>query len=186
MFFDLKAGRVVWILADQHGAITGTVPGAGGFFEANPGLEAFLCEWSREWIAASEDGYPLERSIPGSRDLGDLQLEAVPIIPSSGTNSRPSDPQPGMMLVRVSLPDERDGPSSYFRDRFGLTGAECRVAVEASEGHKPMEIARRLGLSIHTVRSHIKRIFQKTGVHSQAGLVRALLRGENGKTGANG
>ena len=185
MFFDLKAGRVAWVLANQHGEITGAVPGAHGFFNTYPGLEAFLCEWSREWVVASGDAIPFERPIetvmPGDRDLSGLQLEAVPIIPP-GADPRQLGSQPSLMLVRVSLPDGQAELLTFFRDRFALTGAECRVAAEAVEGRKPSEVARRLGLSVHTVRSHLKRIFQKTRVHSQAGLVRALLHRENGTT----
>ena len=62
-----------------------------------------------------------------------------------------------------------------LRERFGLTTAECRVAAEAAHGCTPSEIAARLGLSVQTVRSHLKRIFLKAGVHSQARLVQALL-----------
>jgi DNA-binding CsgD family transcriptional regulator len=182
MFFDLKAGRVAWVLANQHGAITGAVPGAHGLFDAYPGLETFLSEWSREWVASSGDDAPFERSMPGDCDLSDLQLEAVPFIPASRTDSRRPESQPSLMLVRVSLPDGQAELMSVFRERFALTGAESRVAIEVAEGRKPSDIAGRLGLSVHTVRSHLKRIFQKTGVHSQAGLVRALLQRENGNS----
>jgi DNA-binding CsgD family transcriptional regulator len=182
MFFDLKAGRVAWVLANQHGTITGAVPGSHRFFDAYPGLETFLCEWSREWTVAPDDGAPFERLMPGNHDSGALRLEAVPFVSSRGANTQLPAVQPGLMLVRVSLPEGQAELLSFFRKRYALTSAETRVAVEVAEGCKPSEIAQRLGLSVHTVRSHLKRIFLKTGVHSQAGLVRALLQREDGNS----
>ncbi|MDR3718090.1 MAG: LuxR C-terminal-related transcriptional regulator [Bryobacteraceae bacterium] len=181
MFFDLKAGRVAWVLANQHGAIAGAVPGSHKFFDAYPGLETFLCEWSREWMVAPEDGAPFERLMPGNPHSGALRLEAVPFVPSRRADIQLPAVQPGLMLVRVSLPEGQAELLSFVRKRYALTSAETRVAVEVAEGCKPSEIAQRLGLSIHTVRSHLKRIFLKTGVHSQAGLVRALLQGDRGE-----
>ncbi len=172
MFFDLKAGRVAWIVADLNGAIAGVVPGAHEIFEAYPGLETLLCEWSREWAAADDAAVPFERLMPGGQNLSHLHLEAVPIIPPDGSGA-------GRMLVRVSLPDLHGPRLAFLRDRFSLTEAECRVAVEVAEGHKTAEVARRLRVSIHTVRRHLKEIFPKVGVHTQAALVRALLQNIN-------
>ncbi len=60
---------------------------------------------------------------------------------------------------------------------FDLTGAEARVAREIAGGATPEETAIRLGISIETVRTHLKRIFAKTGTHRQADLVRLLSGG---------
>ena len=172
MFFDLKASRVAWVVADKNGAIAGVVPGAHEFFDTYPGLEAFLCEWSREWVAADDAAVPFERLMPGNQDLSNLNLEAVPIILPSGEGT-------GRMLIRVSLPDLQSKRLASLRDRFSFTAAECRIAAEVAKGLTPSEVARRLGLSVHTVRSHLKGIFPKVGVHTQAALVRALLQSEN-------
>jgi DNA-binding CsgD family transcriptional regulator len=37
-------------------------------------------------------------------------------------------------------------------------------------------VARELGISVHTARSHLKSIYAKTGVHRQAQLVAHLMR----------
>jgi len=39
------------------------------------------------------------------------------------------------------------------------------------------EVAKRCAISLHTVRSHIKAIFSKTGTHSRADLMKRLLTG---------
>lgn len=58
---------------------------------------------------------------------------------------------------------------------FGLTQAQARVAREFSIGGSYKEVARRLGISVETVRSHIKDIYPKTRVKRQADLVRLIL-----------
>jgi DNA-binding CsgD family transcriptional regulator len=61
-------------------------------------------------------------------------------------------------------------------DTFRLTAREAEIAVLLAGGADPARIAATLDLGIGTVRNHLKRVFQKTGVASQAALV-ALARG---------
>jgi len=70
----------------------------------------------------------------------------------------------------VSLPEQR------LRELFGLTPAEARVTVVLFEGQTPQEAAESLGISFHTVRVHLGRIFEKTGAHRQTDLVRLMMR----------
>ncbi|KGD65243.1 hypothetical protein Y5S_01677 [Alcanivorax nanhaiticus] len=60
--------------------------------------------------------------------------------------------------------------------RFGLTESEERVANLISQGYRPADIANVMALSVHTVRHHIKKIYRKTGVHSQAQLTALVLK----------
>ncbi len=61
--------------------------------------------------------------------------------------------------------------------RFGLTERESEVLTKVSNGLAPEEIAKVLGISEPTVRTHLARLFQKTGCHRQADFVRLILRG---------
>ena len=54
---------------------------------------------------------------------------------------------------------------------FGLTPTETRVFDGIAAGRTPAEIARSLGVAPSTVRTHLLRLFEKTGVHRQADLV---------------
>jgi DNA-binding CsgD family transcriptional regulator len=54
---------------------------------------------------------------------------------------------------------------------WALTSAEVRVVQSLVTGLRPFEIAASLGLSVHTIRTHLKRAMVKAGVHSQAALV---------------
>ena len=62
-----------------------------------------------------------------------------------------------------------------LRVMFGLTPAECRVALLLGDGHAPKDIASMAGVSVDTVRSQIKSIFGKTGVNRQGDLIRLML-----------
>jgi DNA-binding CsgD family transcriptional regulator len=77
---------------------------------------------------------------------------------------------------------ELDSPIAIDRlavaDTFRLTGRETDIAALIGEGCDLAAIAGKLGLSIATVRNHLKRVFDKTGAHSQAALV-GLIRGLN-------
>lgn len=66
----------------------------------------------------------------------------------------------------------------HLRRRFGLTPAEADVALEILKGDGRDASAARLGISATTVRAHLSHIFEKTGVHRQAELVRLLMQSE--------
>lgn len=57
---------------------------------------------------------------------------------------------------------------------FDLTPAEARVAREVALGKSPQRIAAELKLSPETIRSHLKRVFNKTSVSRQSELVALL------------
>lgn len=52
-------------------------------------------------------------------------------------------------------------------DNYGLTEREKDVLLSLSQGNSFKMIADRCGISIDTVRTHIKRIYEKLQVHSQ-------------------
>jgi len=58
---------------------------------------------------------------------------------------------------------------------YGITPAQLRLAQLTIAGHDLAIAAKRLGVSVATTRTHMQRMFEKVGVHSQTALVRALL-----------
>jgi DNA-binding CsgD family transcriptional regulator len=62
--------------------------------------------------------------------------------------------------------------------QFRMTPAEVRLAELIMDGHTPVSASRELGITVHTVRTYLKRLYAKTGVKNQAGLVRKLLQTE--------
>jgi DNA-binding CsgD family transcriptional regulator len=63
--------------------------------------------------------------------------------------------------------------------RYHLTRTEARVATLLSEARRVSEIAAVLGVSVHTVRAHLRHLYVKTGVTWQVALVRLVLTGRH-------
>ncbi|TYC53616.1 helix-turn-helix transcriptional regulator [Rhodobacterales bacterium] len=63
---------------------------------------------------------------------------------------------------------------SVWATRYGLTPREKDVLRHLGNGARDLEIADALGVSVTTVRSHIKSVFQKSGAASRAALLASL------------
>lgn len=74
-------------------------------------------------------------------------------------------------MTRKSLARGEHNCGITLPARWFLTIAETRVVQRLATGWLPAEIAASLGLSVHTIRTHLKRAMVKAGVHSQAALV---------------
>ena len=73
----------------------------------------------------------------------------------------------GAVVFVVTRP--RGGLAADILSRlYGLTPAESRVAVQLGQGEPAPAVARTLGVSVNTVKTHMRRIFDKTGVNRQA------------------
>lgn len=58
--------------------------------------------------------------------------------------------------------------------RYRLTATESQLLAQLGNGLGPSDIASANGVSIHTVRTHLKHLFEKTGVSRQSELIRLL------------
>ena len=72
-------------------------------------------------------------------------------------------------------------PTERLREKYGFTGAEAAFALEIARGDGKQAAAERRGVSFATARTHLSRIFEKTGVHRQAELVRLLMADLGGR-----
>ncbi len=104
----------------------------------------------------------------------------MPLLVSVSTLSRPllSDHSVRQVSVMITFSDP-DTPAPSLVDPvatvFGLTQAERRVVAGVLEGLKAREIAERLGNSINTVNTHVKRVYAKTGVRRHGDLIRLCM-----------
>jgi len=57
----------------------------------------------------------------------------------------------------------------------GLTPCEARVAIRFAQGGSVAGVAHDLGVAVETIRTHLKRVYQKLGTTRQAELVHLLL-----------
>src|SRR5215471_10577897 len=89
----------------------------------------------------------------------------------------------GKAAAALFITDPEEGPaldSRVLRQLFGLTPAEIRLCIALSKGKSVEEYAREAGISSNTARTHVKRIYSKTGVRRQSELVRLLLKSSAG------
>ncbi len=57
---------------------------------------------------------------------------------------------------------------------FGLTRSEARIVEMLQQGHGPQEIGEELGISVHTVRAHLRHCYEKLDVSSREELWQKL------------
>jgi DNA-binding CsgD family transcriptional regulator len=79
-----------------------------------------------------------------------------------------------LILTPVALPD--GPPVALIRSLFDLTAAEARVARALAAGQTVEAIAATRGVSLNTIRTHVRGVLEKTGFNRQAEVV-ALLNG---------
>jgi DNA-binding CsgD family transcriptional regulator len=85
-------------------------------------------------------------------------------------------PSAGAVLVlAVRGHDPSPLSAERLQARFGLTRAEAALALQIMAGGSISSIAASSGRSLHTVRTHLARVMNKTHTHRQSELVRALV-----------
>jgi DNA-binding CsgD family transcriptional regulator len=90
---------------------------------------------------------------------------------------RSADDEPAI-AVFVTDPGARPNVNhTVLGELYGLTSAEARLAAVLLEANGIAAAAGELGISVNTARTHLKRVFCKTGTRRQAELVRLLLCG---------
>jgi DNA-binding CsgD family transcriptional regulator len=81
-----------------------------------------------------------------------------------------SNPPTAMLLFDGQHTDHFSLREQFF-SAYGLTRAERMIAHELLCGHSIAEAAEAKGLSTATVRSYMKQVFAKTGIHRQSELI---------------
>jgi DNA-binding CsgD family transcriptional regulator len=129
----------------------------------------------RQWVMTGlppKDNLHGCLSVPRGGGLQSISLVVTPM-PAVRVAWTGTDPR---WLVFVFDPERRLAPVAELISReLGISAREGEIAVMLSVGHRLSSVATRLGISLHTVRVHLKHIFEKTGARSQSELIRRVL-----------
>lgn len=100
-----------------------------------------------------------------------LRVALVPLDMRAGADG----PVAVLLVHDPSRP--HSAPESVLQQVYGLTPAEASLAAVMMQGCPIERAAEELGISVNTAKTHMKRVFCKTGVCRQAELVYLFLTG---------
>jgi DNA-binding CsgD family transcriptional regulator len=100
-----------------------------------------------------------------------VRVTVVPLAKRRATGEWPANCC-AMVLVEQN---SSTNASEILQRRFGLTGAESRLALKIADGSSLSEAAERFHVSINTVGTQLQHIFEKTDTRRQAELLRLLM-----------
>jgi len=179
------------IFVDRNGRVTFSNRAAKAIIDENDGLSI---EQGRLRCAAPDDTKSLRDQLRRARSGKGLVsregLERIGV-------SRPSRRRPWVVtfvpcgaarsggrveneevVAFVTDPEVDVVPTAEnLRTLYALTPTETMVAQLVAGGIGLPEVAKALGVSINTARTHLKRVFEKTGTRRQAELVKVLVAG---------
>lgn len=118
-------------------------------------------------ICAGADGYLLKKS--SARDL----LAAARSIVDGGAPLTPGVARALLGMLRLGAATSERSPSPT---RLSLSAREQEVLRCLVDGHGYKQTAAQLGISIETVRTHVKKLYKKLQVHSVAEAVSRAVR----------
>jgi DNA-binding CsgD family transcriptional regulator len=177
MFLVDATGRIVHANAAAHSLLdTGDFLCASGgrLVASNPQVDWTL----REIFAAAGDGDAAlgVKGIALSMTTGDSQRYVAHVLPlTSGARRRAGTgctAVAAMFVRRVAL--ETPSPPEVIARAYKLTPTELRVLLAIVEVGGAPEVAEALGVAESTVRTHLGRLFEKTGATRQADLVKLV------------
>jgi DNA-binding CsgD family transcriptional regulator len=116
-------------------------------------------------LAAAASGTPAGVAVPRAYGTPPFLVRCAPV-----------PGHPGWVVLRVADPEARyrPPPLSFLRGAFGLTEAEAAVAAALCAGKTLTDHALSRGVSIHTVRTQLRALLQKTGAERQSDLISLL------------
>ena len=138
------------------------------------GLPAAASRRMGELIERTQGASKLAMSIPHGAHGGSLMLLASKLRPKEAAQLGRGLQDAATILFLCDSTRPVELPVAWLMDGFGLTLAEARAALPASSGLTVAGMARQLGLSPNTIKTHLRRVFAKTGTSRQAELTRLV------------
>ncbi|RXT41808.1 helix-turn-helix transcriptional regulator [Bradyrhizobium betae] len=179
------------VLLDRRGRITQTNRAADELLRGSDGI-AFDADGSLQLVSALPgERHTLSRALKDAlvvaSGLGTFLSEPVRVSRPSGVAPllvvavplpRPSFPflelamQARVLVVIVDPTAQSRATIAAMRAAYGLTAAEARVALLLASGVAGAQMPAMLGVTPATIKTHLRRCFEKTGTHSQVELSR--------------
>jgi DNA-binding CsgD family transcriptional regulator len=159
---DLRSLAIV--ILDHEKRVLFSNSAAHSYFSVIPTLKTADGKWSGP---TPSEGEVLELE-------GDSEGARIRLVRTWISNGRPDVGYAGIILCPLGMkPEDRRGK---LVKKFAFTPAELKLVELLLEGQRPQTAAVALGITIHTVRTYLKRLYRKVGVRSQSTLVCALNR----------
>ncbi|MFZ3324403.1 MAG: helix-turn-helix transcriptional regulator [Methylocella sp.] len=99
----------------------------------------------------------------------------IQIMPLRSCHANFFNRPPAALVLIVDAERAAHLPPEDLQKLFDLTPAEAQVAILVLRGHGLQSVADELRVTLSTARTHLQRVFEKTGTHRQAELVRMLI-----------
>jgi DNA-binding CsgD family transcriptional regulator len=142
--------------------------------EVSRNAKDLMARFLEDFKTKSLKGKKYEKEIPHPGGLP-VSARARVIIP----NFRPVPPHVRIEFSRVPSDDGRGTGLPVYR----LSDGELRVALLVARGMRNHEVATELGVSVNTVRSHLREVFSKLGVSHRGQMKELLQAGESKRDG---
>jgi DNA-binding CsgD family transcriptional regulator len=164
------SGRVISANAGFLASESRVRVGAGDMVQfASEPAQALLME-ALSNVARSRNGFG--RSIPVRATRTDPAF-VVHVVPLRGDGLDVFSGALSVVFITSMVPSTSP-PAPLLQALFDLTPAEARMASQITAGKSIEQISSATGVAQNTIRTHLKSIFQKTGVQRQAELVSLL------------
>ncbi len=152
----------------------GLTIGAAGMRAARPSEDAALQRLFAKAFAGNGGGVPAG-GVQSVTRISGRQPFAVHVLPLRDITEEFVARRPCAVVVIVDPDDPPYIAAAHLQQLYGLTSAEAAVAIQMLRGQGLQAVAKELRVTLSTVRIHLQRVFEKTGAHRQAELVRLLL-----------
>jgi DNA-binding CsgD family transcriptional regulator len=156
---------IVLCVVDSHGRVVASTQAAA----SAPACRAAVAALSPALVKRARlEGRPVGQAAEGEQGA-QTWLVATPM-------DVPTAPGEFFSVQAIDAQGPHQVAPSLLSELCGLTPAEAQVARFVADGLSPKLMARRLGISLATVKTHLHRGFRKTGSRGQADLVRRVAR----------
>jgi DNA-binding CsgD family transcriptional regulator len=131
--------------------------------------DALQAAFARVAKTGQGETFVLEHQLNGSHEIF-LSINALPSATGAARTGGP-----GLLVMARRRDGARLVTAGQLRQAFDLSGAEAAVAEALIEGKSPDDYANQKHVSIATIRTQLRAVFEKTGTRSQAEAVALMM-----------